>query len=32
LMALAIETAGKMCPPVPPPLMMILKFSSIIPF
>ena len=23
-----IETAGKMCPPVPPPLMMILKFSS----
>ena len=29
-MALAIEMAGKMCPPVPPPLMIILKLLSIL--
>jgi hypothetical protein len=31
LMALAMDTAGKICPPVPPPLMIILKFFFILP-
>jgi hypothetical protein len=30
LMALAIDTAGKMCPPVPPPLMMTLNSLFIV--